>query len=126
MISLIKKRQLSPLFILVILLSVSLLSFSFNGKSIQQATIPKISPVYRPVFQYADENATELFPRNDTANWGAVIEADVYDNVSIWYNYYQGDNISLVRLHGDDGYPSNDILSWLENEPWLLWGIIDN
>ncbi len=120
MISLTKKRQLSPLFILVILLSVSLISLSFNGKSIQQTTLPKLSPAYRPVFQYADENATELFPRNDSAYWGAVIEADMYDNVSIWYSYYQGDNESLVRLHGDDGYPSNDVLSWLENEPTFM------
>jgi hypothetical protein len=119
-ISLTEKRQLSPLFILIILLSVSLLSLSFNGKSIQQTTLPKLNPAYRPVFQYADENATEIYPRNETVNWGAVIEADLYDNVSIWYSYYHGDNESLVRLFGDDGYPSNDILSWLATEPTFM------
>ncbi|MFW9851917.1 MAG: hypothetical protein ACFFDS_03180 [Candidatus Thorarchaeota archaeon] len=116
----IKKRHLSPLFVLIILLNVTLFSLSFDSKNIQQTTLPKLNPAYRPVFQYADENATELFPRNDTAYWGAVIEADVYDNVSIWYSYYYGDNESLVRLHGDDGYPSNDVLSWLETEPTFM------
>jgi len=108
------------MFILVILLSVSLFSLNFNGKSIQETNLPSLSTTYRPVFQYADENATEIFPRNETANWGAVIEADLYQNVTIWYNYYQGDNISLVRLFGDDGNSSNDILSWLETEPTFM------
>lgn len=120
MISLTKKRHLSPLFILVILLSVSILSLSFNGRSIQESTRPRLSTSSRPVFQYADENATEIYPRNESVNWGAVIEADLYQNVSIWYNYYQGDNVSLVRLFGDDGNSSNDILNPIGSEPTFM------
>lgn len=77
-------------------------------------SFPKKAINYRPVFWKTDANTTEIVERYPANNTGAVIKADIYANVTIWYTYVGGDNESAPLLFGDDGTIGPGSLSWTE------------
>jgi hypothetical protein len=106
--------------VIALLTSVNFIAADFvDDKTItissdQTKEFPKEAPVYRPVFWKADANTTELVERYDTNSTGAVIKADLYSNVTIWYTFVGGDNTSAPLLFGDDGLSTPGSLSWIE------------
>ncbi len=77
-------------------------------------SIPRKATTYRPIFWKADENTTEVIERYPANNTGAIVKADLYTNVTIWYTYVGGDNESAPLLFGDDGTTGPTSLSWTE------------
>ncbi len=123
MISLVKKRTLSAIAILVLMLSMSIISLS-QSKIDQTSTLPSFNAVTRPVFTGGDDNTTVLVARNDAVFNGSIIkaEAPLYSNmttnVTIWYKYAGGDNESAPLLFGDEGTNIPEGLSW--EDPTLM------
>jgi hypothetical protein len=117
------KRLILPLVVIALITSVNFIAADFadnesNKIAVDQSkdiiSIPKQAPVYRPVFWKADANTTELVERYPINNTGAVVKADLYSNVTIWYTYVGGDNESAPLLFGDDGTTGPTSLSWTE------------
>ncbi|MCG3222396.1 MAG: hypothetical protein H7641_13535, partial [Candidatus Heimdallarchaeota archaeon] len=117
------KRLILPLMVIALITSMSFIAADFVDNETSKIStdqdkdfisIPKKATTYRPVFWKADVNTTEIVERYPANNTGAVITADLYANVTIWYTYVGGDNESAPLLFGDDGTTGPTSLSWLE------------
>ena len=117
------KRLILPLMVIALLTSVNFIAADFvddktntisSDQNKELISFPKEAPVYRPVFWKADANTTELVERYNANSTGAVIKADLFSNVTIWYTFVGGDNTSAPLLFGDDGLSTPGTLSWTE------------
>jgi hypothetical protein len=71
-------------------------------------SFPKINAVL-PVFEGTDGNATQIIAQSASLRRGAIFTTTAYSNVTIWYSFAGGDNLSAPILFGDDGL---GILDW--------------
>ncbi|TFG08945.1 hypothetical protein EU534_02510, partial [Candidatus Heimdallarchaeota archaeon] len=96
-----KKQSLITLILLTLLCSVNFIETSVsidNEPSIYQ---PQLNAVVRPIFAGTDGNATQIQARTSTR--GAIYQANLYNNVTLWYSFLNGDDSSAPFLFIDDG-----------------------
>ena len=94
---------------------MSIFSINSIAKEEPIISLPTLSAT-RPFFGYGDDNTTIIRSRDDPHYKGAIVEADAFENVTIWYGYSGGDNTSAPYIFGDDGTYTNDSLSWDEGK----------
>ncbi len=98
-----KKQSIITLILLTLLCSVSFISTSMSKDIENQTYQPILNATYRPIFAGTDGNATVIYDRTPTNTRGALYQANIYANVTIWYKYLNGDNESSPILFIDDG-----------------------
>lgn len=99
-----KKQSIITLILLTLLCSVSFISTSMSKDIENQTYQPILNATYRPIFAGTDGNATVIYDRTPTNTRGALYQADIYANVTIWYKYQNGDSDSAPILFIKDGF----------------------
>jgi len=102
---------------MMVILGMLLLSSIMSGyyTHIESNIIVHKETIYRPVFEglSAGSNGTIIVERDTANHQGAIIKANIGDNITILYSYKGGTNTTLPKIFGDDGNSGNN-LSWTE------------
>ena len=104
-----KKRTVIPLVLLALVFSMSLTTITKSEQNDPQNALPTLDVDIKPIFRGTDGNATLLESQSITLRRGAIYTTELYKNVTIWYSFAGGDNLSAPILFGDDGVGN---LSW--------------
>ncbi len=104
-----KKRTVIPLVLLALVFSMSLTTITRSEQNNPQNSLPTLDAAIKPIFRGTDDNATLLESQSIVLRHGAIYLTELYKNVTIWYSFVGGDNLSAPILFGDDGVGN---LSW--------------
>jgi hypothetical protein len=104
-----KKRTFIPLVLLALVFSMSLTTFTKSEQNDPQNSLPTLDATIKPIFRGTDGNATLLESQSITLRRGAIYTTEPNKNITIWYSFAGGDNLSAPILFGDDGVGN---LSW--------------
>ena len=116
-----KKQSIMTLILLTLLCSVTFISTSISKENETPINQPELNAGIRPVFAGTDGNATEVYGRTSTR--GALYQANLFVNVTFWYSYLGGDNLSAPILYIDDGngtYDQNGVLMHFDEAKTVL------
>lgn len=102
-ISYMKKQSVITLILFTLLCSVNFISPSMSKDNETQIYQPELNAGIRPIFAGTDGNATKIYDRLPQYLRGALYQADLYNNVTLWYKFLGGDNESAPILFMDDG-----------------------
>jgi len=115
-----KKQSVITLILLTLLCSVNFIETSVSKQNESSIYQPELNAGVRPIFAGTDGNATVIRAR--TSVRGALYQANLYDNVTFWYSYLNGDDSSAPFLFIDDGngtYNPDGILMQYDDEKTL-------
>ncbi len=98
-----KKQSITTLVLLTLLCSVNFISTSVGKDNENQFYQPELNAGTRPIFAGTDGNATVIYDRHPSILRGALYQADIYANVTLWYSFLGGDNWSAPILFIEDG-----------------------
>ena len=104
-----KKRTFIPLVLLALVFSMSLTTITKSEQNNPQNSLPTLDATIKPIFRGTDGNATLLISQSIELRRGAIYTTEPNKNVTIWYSFAGGDNLSAPILFGDDGVGN---LSW--------------
>jgi len=102
-----KKHTVIPLVLLALVISMSLTTNTKSEQINPQDALPTLDSTLL-LFRGTDGNATVLITHNPSVSRGAIYKTNLYNNVTIWYSYVGGDNLSAPLLFGDDGLSGLD------------------